>query len=309
MRRDSIAGLIMGLALFVMGCSTYEAPKLATTETALLKSTNGCRITHIDGQPIGEFAFVAGGLGGNEVRVVPGTHVIEMYIPNHWGNWECMCRFVCQKGHTYIIRPTSVVNARPTIFDQTLGRNVEDIWLQKLEALYAATATTQPTTAEAAKLGDLVEPANRAPAPTAAAVSQGAVAPTESPAQELDAKPETRITRFELRNKVENGVPGVRLSADVLLRNVPDVEFSLQGIVTDANGVPLQFEGKQLTGCTRVRTGDDEDEDDYSAFIPCQPLYTMKDMPSKVYIQARLIDGTGKIRSATVLRAFSLGGR
>jgi hypothetical protein len=119
-------------------------------------------------------------------------------------------------------------------------------------------------------------------------------------------KPVAKITSMTVSHTTQHGELGVILTANVLLKNVQNQQFTLEGLVTDTHGKPFLVNGQPLRASRSVMTGDDEDEDHYSVFIPMTPLYTAKDIPTGVYLQGRLLDPSGKVRSATKLRPLVL---
>lgn len=125
------------------------------------------------------------------------------------------------------------------------------------------------------------------------------------PVVQLPPYQAVQISALEVRSIRRGGSPGIYVVSNVTLRGVPDVPFTYQAmLVTRDEQVHTNARSQPYIATREVRTGDDEDTDDYGVFLDLGDLFSSRP-PEDLYVQVRIVDLQGNVVAKSGLYTFA----
>lgn len=289
--RACLLACIAALSCLAGCASNYLEPNVPSSETAILNVAHEDGVIEfVDDHPV-PLRFAT------STRVLPGIHRISLTQYRGSRTWMYALTVEFQKDHAYTLEP-SAFEGKIAIRDDASGR-----LLVKYDG-EVFTASTPPKdrlrSAPTAPRGSLVVPLSALPPEVLhPATSPTVPARAESPNEQEDqtSRPSIRIGEVITRTGNHYGQEGVWATAQITLNEVPGQTFTLYAVLVDDRGTPLKDRFGEFRNSTKVKTGDEEDTDSYSLFVPSGRLQTWPELPTVVRLQLTLVDSTGQVRA------------
>ncbi len=129
------------------------------------------------------------------------------------------------------------------------------------------------------------------------------VQPAYKPVAAMESR-NVKVANVSVTDLRQGGKPGITVTADVTLNNVPNVPYTFEAaLVTPDGQIHTDVRGKPYVTSREVRTGDDFDTDDYSVWMDLSTLFTSRP-PEDLYVQVRVLDLMGRPVAASQLHTF-----
>jgi hypothetical protein len=194
---------------------------------------------------------------------------------------------------------------QPSVAVQDVAKSANDLRKEKDEAQKQADANAQ----KAAEAEKEVQQLKQELAQKAATPPQQQSPQVSTP---VSAVPVTSvatgvvgISRVHVTTDKKDGEWTADVTSAITLNSVANVPFTYQAQLVTADGkVHTDVQGRPYSASREVSTGDEADTDRYTVTIPLGGLFTSR--PPDLYVQARVIDSSGKVVTSAPLQYFPM---
>jgi len=113
------------------------------------------------------------------------------------------------------------------------------------------------------------------------------------------------ITRMKVTTQRRDGEWTADVTSRVTLNHVPNVSYTYEAALVDADGkVHTNIRSQPYIASREVSTGDRRDTDKYTVTISLAGLFSSRP-PSELFIRARVLDASGNVVATSILQSFT----